>query len=474
MDITTDKKPARGVLAGKAGILAMVLGGLTGIGALGALLDKAFTPARTAPQAQSPGEARIASRAEEARSRAEAGVPRMRQEEVGSGYQFDALGNYLAPRVDPKDLPENQPLVSLEPGQGSPAGPIAAGIQEPPPSSWRKDRSEDRDTDAGLFKERREARKEDRADLQASMLGYTTSGSARWATRRAEPGAQRAGAAAGEATSLSPEDAQIRANNQSMERLAAVAEKAMTAAPEGAPGPAVPRQPAESASQMAPPGEVADMRISGGTGPDVVVREGKFLDCLLINRVESDIADSPVMAQVARDFLTLDGKDVLIPAGARLYGTAGRVESLQQAKLFIKFHKIVFPRRRPEETPKVAFFPSRQFPAMDSLGRLGVGGQVNRHMLLQFGAAIMLGVFDGMAAQVQSPGADDNPTARDMVLSRTSQNFANVVNAVIQRYANVVPTVTLKEGTKLKCYFTQDVALTPFMATRDLSWVRGQ
>ena len=466
MGITTEKKPGVGAMGGKAGIIAMVLGGVTGMGAVGGLLYKAFAPGKAASQQQSPAEASITSKAEAARSRAEAGVPRMRQEEVGSGYQFDALGNYVPPKVDPKDFPENQPLVTVEAGPGGAASRIATGIkQEEPPTSWRKNSDDSRETDPGLLKERREGRKEDRADLQGSMLGYTTSSGARWATRRAERGA---GAAAGEAAPLSPEDAQIRANNQSMERLATMAEKAMTGSQEAAP------KPAETASQVAPPGEVADMRISGGTGPDVVVREGKFLDCILINRVESDIADSPVMAQVARDFMSLDGKDVLIPAGAKIYGTAGKVQSMQQAKLFITFHKIVFPRREPEETPKVAFFPTRQFPAMDSMGRLGVGGQVNRHMMLQFGAAIMLGVFDGLAAQVQSPGAEDNPTARDMVLSRTSQNFSNVVNAVIQRYANVVPTVTIKEGTKLKCYFTQDVALTPFMATRDLSWVRGK
>ena len=40
------------------------------------------------------------------------------------------------------------------------------------------------------------------------------------------------------------------------------------------------RMPAEATSQVALPGEVADMRISGGTGPDVVVREGKFLAVL--------------------------------------------------------------------------------------------------------------------------------------------------------------------------------------------------
>jgi len=467
MGITTEKKPGGGAMGGKAGIIAMVLGGVTGMGAVGGLLYKAFSPAKAATRQQSPGGARIASKAEEARNRAEAGVPRMRQEEVGSGYQFDSMGNYLQPKVDPKDLPENQPLVTLDTGQGGVASRIAARIKEEGiPRSWRKDRDDLRETDPGMLKERREARMEDRADLQGSMLGYTTSPGARWAARRAERGA---GAPAAEAASLSPEEAQIRANTQSMERLASMAEKAMTGSQE-----AVPKQPAETASQTAPPGEVADMRISGGIGPDVVVRVGKFLDCALINRVESDIADSPVMAQVARDFMSLDGKDVLIPAGAKIYGSAGKVQSMQQAKLFISFHKIVFPRRAPDETPKVAYFPTRQFPAMDSMGRLGVGGQVNRHMMLQFGAAIMLGVFDGLAAQVQSPGAEDNPSARDMVLSRTSQNFSNVVNAVIQRYANVVPTVTIKEGTKLKCYFTQDVALTPFMATRELSWVRGK
>ena len=122
MSITTEKKAGGGAMSGKAGIIAMVLGGVTGMGAVGGLLYKAFSPSKTAAtRQQSPGEARITSKAEEARNRAEAGVPRMRQEDVGSGYQFDQFGNYLAPKVDPKDLPENQPLVSIETGQGSAA-----------------------------------------------------------------------------------------------------------------------------------------------------------------------------------------------------------------------------------------------------------------------------------------------------------------------------------------------------------------
>ena len=462
MSITTEKKPRAGGLAGRNGIIALIIGGAVGMGAVGLLLTKAFRPARPGAREASAGEAKLAAKGDAVRGQAEAGVSRMRQEEVGSGYQFDPQGNYIPPKVDGRDLPDNQPLVTLEAGNASRR---AAPPEAEAAPSWPKSREDSQDTDPALARERREARKEDRQDLQGSMLGYTTSASATWAARRAG----REGRDMAEASSQTPEDAQVRTSVRSMERLTALAEKALT---EGVP--AAPRMPAETESQPVPPGEVADLRISGGAAPDVLVREGKFLDCVTINRVESDIAESPVMAQVARDFVSLDGKQVLVPAGARIYGTAGRVQSLQQARLYVRFHKLVFPRRTPDETPKVAYFPTRQFPAMDNFGSLGARDRVNRHLTLQFGAAIFLGVFDGLAAQVQSPAAEDNPTARDLVLARTSKNFSSVVDAVIQRYANVVPTVTIREGTKLKCYFTQDVLLTPFMPTGELSWVKGR
>lgn len=464
MSITTENKPSVGTLAGRGGLIAMIVGGIAGIGCLGFLLTKAFRPVQAAPgRAQAAGEARIAAKMDAARDRSEAGASRMRQEEVGTGYQFDAQGNYLAPKVDTRDLPENQPLVTLEASQGTRPTPPAPQEETLP---WRKEESAD--TDPNMARERREARKEDRQDLRASMLGYSTSAAAQWAARRAV----REDKGSAEAAPQTTEEAQTQANIRSMERLTALAERSMS---QGQAEPSSqPRMPAESASQAVPPGEVADMRISGGSGADETIREGKFLDCVTINRVESDIADSPVMAQVARDFVSLDGKQVLVPAGAKIYGTAGRVESLQQARLFIRFHKIVFPRRNPEETPKVAYFPSRAFPAMDQMGSLGGRGRVNRHLTLQFGAAIALGVIDGLAARAESPDANNNPTARDMMMQRTSQNFANIANSVIQRYANVVPTVTIREGTKLKCYFTQDVLLTPFMPTRELSWMKVQ
>ena len=225
--------------------------------------------------------------------------------------------------------------------------------------------------------------------------------------------------------------------------------------------------PAEMTSQPAAPGEVADMRIGGGVGPDLIVREGKFLDCVLVNNVESDIAESPVTVKLSRDFVSLDGKYVLFPAGTTLLGTAGRVVSLQQARLFIKFHRVIFPNQ------KTAYFPHRDFPAMDQFGTLGVKDKVNYHVMMQFGAAIALGVFDGLGAAFQGGSSGQDPTARQLVMAQMAQNFGQVAGQIIQRYSNVVPTITLPPGKKLKVYFTSDVVVSPYLRTADLSWVQG-
>jgi len=57
MGITTEKKPGSGAMGGKAGIIAMVLGGVTGMGAVGGLLYKAFSPAKAASRPQTAAEA---------------------------------------------------------------------------------------------------------------------------------------------------------------------------------------------------------------------------------------------------------------------------------------------------------------------------------------------------------------------------------------------------------------------------------
>jgi len=61
---------------------------------------------------------------------------------------------------------------------------------------------------------------------------------------------------------------------------------------------------------------------------------------------------------------------------------------------------------------------------------------------------------------------------RDLMMARASGNFSSVIGGVIQRYANVVPTVTVASGTKMKVFFAEDVRLSPYLRVRDLRWAR--
>lgn len=470
-------------------IAAIIASGVVGLTGVGWAVSKAFADPNT-PKAAKPmttDEAKLAVKGEEAKVKAAKEGERLKQTDVGGGIQFDAQGNMIQGTPQGGDTAglSNMALDQIK----SPVdrASITEGIQKPPSSLGVR---EPQNLDPTVMRETREAKKEERTENSSPMLGYSTSRSASWALRR--PEAQDA-TQKKEKSSEQADSDQIAINNQAISKLTELTERAVNqagqesgpavevnvsnqgqGAPGASPGASAHRvTPAQVAAQVAAPGEIADMRVGTGIGRDMVVREGKFLDCALVNRVESDINDSPVILQVTRDFVSPDGRYVLVPAGAKVYGVAGSVQSMQQARLYMAFHRVVYPTRHGENESLSAYFPKRLFPAMDHMGSLGVKDKLNRHFFLQFGSAIMLGLFDGAAASVQSAGAEQNPTMRDLMLARTSQNFASIVNSVIQRYANVVPTVTIREGKKCKVYFTQDVMMTPWMETRNLSWVAG-
>jgi type IV secretion system protein VirB10 len=225
--------------------------------------------------------------------------------------------------------------------------------------------------------------------------------------------------------------------------------------------------PAETGAQAFQPGGVGDMRIGGQVGQDQIVRQGKFIDCVVVNEIRADLVESPVIGMVSRDFISLDGNYVLVPAGSKLIGTAGKTQNMQQARVYIRFDRILFPDQRS------AYFPTRRLPAVDGAGSVGIDGDVDRHFFMMFGSAIMLGMLDGFAALVEGPSGSASPSARELLMARTSMNMSEVVRGIINRYGNVVPTITVEAGSKMKVFFAEDVRMSPYMRARDLSWVRS-
>jgi type IV secretory pathway VirB10-like protein len=507
MSIKLSNAAAGGGL-GRGQIASLAIVGILGLGGSGVLVYKLVSGPSTPAAAVSPDEAKLAARAEERRAKAEADARKLRQQDLGQGYQFDAQGNLLGASTDASELPQNRALQAAKAPEAdsAPVAAIGRGIDRGA-GRLSPDEEED-DYDAPR---RRHGTEDDdydqpppapaRGGAQVSMLGYSTVAGANWAARRPEGAARErardpnaAPASAGDVRHAEAIDRLVdtmeRSTRVAAEQTAgvgAVGAAKTAAAPVGvpsmwgtamvSPGPSVAGEalyaagaaaPAERGPQPFQAGGIGDMRIGGSVGPDQVVRQGKFLDCALVNQIRADLVDSPVIAMVSRDYVSLDGKYVLVPAGSKLLGEAGRVQNLQQERVYLKFDRVIFPDQRS------AYFPARKVPAVDRIGAVGIDGDVDRHLMLQFGAAVMLGVLDGVGAAVQSPSAGANPTLRDLVMARTSADFSSVIAGAIQKYANVVPTVTVESGAKMKVFFTEDVRMSPYMATGDLTWVRGQ
>jgi type IV secretory pathway VirB10-like protein len=450
---------------GGAPVAAVALFGAVGLLAGGVLLW-ALLGAKEAGgagnTAVSPEAGKLAQRVAARQSEGDAQAARLRQKDLGDDYQFDRDGNLAGATTQPGDLPENRVLASAAPSLPPPTEEISRGIRH--------------GASAGDDGTPSPAPTADRSLLTPTMLGYTTVRSASWAAKRPEQsqvavGAEPRGSAEEPMLGVMERALQHASGSTEGERGSMERSAPSSAAATEVVGPSTAGNalyPTQREAQMMVAGAIGDMRIAGGTaGPDEIVRQGKFLDCVLVNELRVDLVESPVIAMVSRDFVSLDGGTVLVPAGAKLLGTAGRVQNLQQARVYLKFDRLLFPDQRS------AFFPVRQVGAADGTGAVGVPGEVDRHLLLQFGSAVMLGMLDGLAAAVQAPATGGSPAARDLVFARTSANFSAVVAGILGRYANVVPTVTVEPGAKLKVFFAEDVRMLPYMRTSDLSWVPG-
>lgn len=466
---TTPVKPNWKVLIWGSAAMVVVLGGLY-----------ALHVRKAARQAGSVNadEAQVIQEGRKAKDRADQQASSIQAQGYGQGLQFDAQGNLQGAKVQGSDLPSNATVQDFQKkdkdgksawGSPSASDAVNAGIDGDAGQSGFSSGSSvgiAANANPDTMREARQQAKEDRQIYGGSMLAYSAARASQDGSSAAAPGGNGvvtpAAFAGGDAGQGGPSLGAIQ--NSLMESGRA----------NGSFGPQ--KAAATGAADMpmrSLPGQIADMRIGGG--PEVTVHEGQFLDCVLQHDVESSFNDSPIMAMVARDFLSPDGRYVLIPAGTMVPGLAGKVQNVQQARLFISFSRALFPDGRS------AYFPERLMPlGMTADGTYGVMGKVNHHWLLQYGAAVMLGVVDGLAASTQGPisyspiSGAVSMSAGQLAVQQTSQQLQAVTQKVMDRYGNVVPTVRLKAGSRIKIYFTEDVRLNAYMPSRDLRWVQHE
>jgi type IV secretion system protein TrbI len=182
-----------------------------------------------------------------------------------------------------------------------------------------------------------------------------------------------------------------------------------------------------------------------------VLFEGTVLESVLVNRLDGAMS-GPVECLVTNDVYSHDRQRVLIPAGSKVLGETRRVEAFGQTRLAVVFHRLLMP-----DGYSVSL---DQFKGLNQIGDAGLRDQVNNHYARIFGASLALGVI-GAAGEAETGGLLTQ-SGTDRLREGFGQSLAQSSGQILDRFLNLLPTITIREGHRVKIYLSGDLPLPDY------------
>lgn len=227
---------------------------------------------------------------------------------------------------------------------------------------------------------------------------------------------------------------------------------------------AVPRVPQTLPPTSSPRPLIRDGKKEDGTGMDgtaippdtaskgtYVLFEGTILETVLINRLEGSFA-GPVECLVSTNVYSNDRQHLLIPAGSKVIGETRKVDAFGQSRLAVVFHRLLMP-----DGYSVTL---DQFKGLDQIGDTGLRDQVNNHYLRIFGVSLAIGALGAVAE-----GGTSGPltaTGSDLIRQGFAESTAQSSAQILDKFLNVMPTITIREGHRVKVFLSNDLALPDY------------
>ena len=198
-----------------------------------------------------------------------------------------------------------------------------------------------------------------------------------------------------------------------------------------------------------------EANIDSATGQPYLLYEGTVLDAVLMNRLDGDAA-GPVKVLVSNPLYSHDRQHVLIPDGTVVLGEAKKIGAAglgQQRRMAVVFHRLIMPDGYSVDLD--------QFHGLDQIGEEGLKDKVNNHYLQIFGTSIALGVIAG-AGEIEEGGGTISTSGSQAFITGSSASISQSATSILDRFMQIPPTITIREGHRVKIYFTQDMLLPAY------------
>jgi len=198
-----------------------------------------------------------------------------------------------------------------------------------------------------------------------------------------------------------------------------------------------------------------EANIDSAIGQPYLVYEGSVLDTVLMNRLDGDAA-GPVKVLVSNPLYSHDRQHVIIPEGTVALGEAKKIGAAgfgQQRRMVVAFHRLIMPDGYAVDLD--------QFYGLDQIGEEGLKDKVNNHYLEIFGTSIALGVIAG-AGEITQGGGTITTSGSQAFTNGTAASVSQSATSILDRFMQIPPTITIREGYRVKVYFTQDLLLPAY------------
>jgi len=190
---------------------------------------------------------------------------------------------------------------------------------------------------------------------------------------------------------------------------------------------------------------------------------GAVIPGVMVGGINSDLPGQ-IMAQVAEHvYDSATGQHLLIPQGSRLVGAYDSQIVRGQRRLLVGWTRVIFPDGSSLNLDRM--------PGADAAGYAGLADKVNNRTFAVFRDALLLSAF---AAGVQlSQPQSSNPAGQydpqQVAAAALGQQLGQTGAQLIERGANIQPTLEIRPGLRFVVTVTRDIRLPPYSPLPPLS-----
>jgi len=208
---------------------------------------------------------------------------------------------------------------------------------------------------------------------------------------------------------------------------------------------------AEKEAKKTAPAPANSNSLDAAIGKTYVLFEGTILETVLLNRLNGDF-NGPVECLVTNDIYSHDRQHLLIPSGTKVLGEAKRVDSFGQTRLAVIFHRLIMP-----DGYSVSL---DEFKGMNQIGDTGLRDRVNNHYFKIFGASLAVGAIGGISEA--GSGGLLNQSGTQSIEAGVGESLGQTSQRILDKFLNILPTITIREGHRVKIYLSGDLALPDY------------